>query len=106
MPKAYTDFSLCLQEVSSKCLSLLMVSADSQPNTYPDRMWQNQIIGGIAPETKVFRVFPISRLESVLETKQLTLVIPSKWDDPFENQLYNIKVIDGLTQAGRATFYL
>lgn len=62
-------------------------------------MWQNQIIGGIAPETKVFRVFPISRLESVLETKQLTLVRPSKWDDPFENQLYNIKAIDGLTQA-------
>jgi hypothetical protein len=61
-------------------------------------MWQNQIIGEVVPETKVFRFFPISRLESVLETKQITLARPRKWDDPCENQLYNIKVIDWLTQ--------
>lgn len=62
-------------------------------------MWQKQIIGGLSPETRVFRVFPVSRLEEVFQSGRITLVRPRKWEDPCENQLYNITVIDRATGA-------
>jgi len=62
-------------------------------------MWQNLIIGELSPETRVFRVFPVSRLEEVFQSRRITLARPRKWEDPCENQLYNITVVDGGTGA-------
>ena len=40
-----------------------------------------------ALEKPVYRIMPIHRLLQCLETRTLTLVKPTKWDDPFENAL-------------------
>lgn len=40
----------------------------------------------------VYRIMPVKRLLQCLEEKQLVLVPPSKWDDPFENWLLSSKV--------------
>lgn len=40
----------------------------------------------------VYRIMPVNRLLQCLEEKQLVLVPPSKWDDPFENWLLSSKV--------------
>jgi hypothetical protein len=37
----------------------------------------------------IYRVFSIDRLIEMFETKKLTLVRPHKWDDPFENYVFN-----------------
>ncbi len=43
----------------------------------------------------IFRVFSVNRLFEIFDTKELTLVRPKKWDDPFENFIMNsIGVID------------
>ena len=36
-------------------------------------------------KAKIFRVFPVSRLLQLFSTRQLTLLPPEVWDDPFEN---------------------
>ena len=36
-------------------------------------------------DTQIYRVMPAHRLFEIFESKQLTLVQPGKWDDPFEN---------------------
>jgi len=36
-------------------------------------------------DTHIYRVMPAHRLFEIFESKQLTLVQPGKWDDPFEN---------------------
>ncbi|MBX3640413.1 MAG: DUF2971 domain-containing protein [Nitrosomonas sp.] len=40
----------------------------------------------------VYRIMPVSRLLQCLEEKQLVLVPPRKWDDPFENYLLSAKI--------------
>lgn len=40
----------------------------------------------------VFRIIPIHRLLECFQKKQLILVPPQKWDDPFENLLLSAKV--------------
>lgn len=37
----------------------------------------------------IYRIFSLSRLKEIYETKELTLVRPKKWDDPFENFILN-----------------
>jgi hypothetical protein len=41
--------------------------------------------------TPVFRVYPITRLLELFQSKQNTLVKPQMWDDPFENVLFQQK---------------
>jgi hypothetical protein len=53
----------------------------------------------LTPETRVFRVFPVSRLEEVFQSGRITLVRPRKWEDPCENQFYNITVVDSAAGA-------
>jgi len=43
-------------------------------------------------EKPVYRIMPVHRLLQCLEEKQLVLVPPRKWDDPFENYLLSAKV--------------
>ena len=45
----------------------------------------------------VYRIMPVNRLLQCFEEKQLILVPPSKWDDPFENWLLSSKVKITLT---------
>lgn len=47
----------------------------------------------------VYRIMPIERLLQVLENRQLVLVRPRIWDDPFENALLSatLKTDDGMT---------
>jgi hypothetical protein len=40
-------------------------------------------------EKPIYRVFSKHRLKEVFETSRLSLVKPRKWDDPFENFLFN-----------------
>ncbi|WP_119307363.1 DUF2971 domain-containing protein [Cohaesibacter haloalkalitolerans] len=47
----------------------------------------------------IYRIFPVSRFIQVLTTKELTLVKPSKWDDPFENLLLSSEIKVGTTTA-------
>ena len=37
--------------------------------------------------TPIYRIIPVSRFIQILTSKELTLVKPKKWDDPFENAL-------------------
>lgn len=46
-------------------------------------------------DTRIYRIFPISRFIQVLTTKTLTLVKPKKWDDPFENALLSATFVVG-----------
>lgn len=46
----------------------------------------------INPNTPIYRIFTLRRgLETVIG-KKLTLARPSRWDDPYENALYNRKI--------------
>ncbi|WP_126304467.1 DUF2971 domain-containing protein [Neisseria animaloris] len=42
-------------------------------------------------DKKIYRIFPIDRFFEILEKKQLVLVKPKLWDDPFENLLLSSK---------------
>jgi hypothetical protein len=46
-------------------------------------------------DTPIYRIFPIGRFIQVLTAKELTLVKPKKWDDPFENALLSSDFIVG-----------
>jgi hypothetical protein len=56
-------------------------------------MREQNIIGIDDLDTPIYRIFTIRRLLEVFQSKQLTLVKPAKWDDPFENFLLK-SVID------------
>lgn len=40
-------------------------------------------------DRNIYRVFSLTRLKEIYETRKITLVRPSLWDDPFENFLLN-----------------
>jgi len=42
-------------------------------------------------DTPIYRIFPVGRFIQILTTRNLTLVKPKKWDDPFENILLSSK---------------
>lgn len=48
----------------------------------------------------VFRIIPVHRLLECFQKKQLILVSPQKWDDPFENLLLSAKEIPANGGAG------
>jgi hypothetical protein len=37
----------------------------------------------------IYRIFSIERLLEIFDKKEITLVRPHKWDDPFENYIFN-----------------
>ncbi|MBR8348372.1 DUF2971 domain-containing protein [Burkholderia ambifaria] len=53
-------------------------------------------------DTRIYRIFPISRFIQLLTTKTLTLVKPKKWDDPFENALLSATFLVGEETASFA----
>jgi len=48
-------------------------------------------------ETKIYRVFSFQRFLELVKQKQMTLVRPRMWDDPFENFVLNST---GITRQG------
>lgn len=40
-------------------------------------------------DKSVYRILPFDRLIEIFETNKMTISSPSKWDDPFENILFN-----------------
>ena len=57
----------------------------------------------------IYRIMPVSRVKEILQNKQLTLVKPHKWDDPFENALLAsaFSMVDGtrVTFAAKDSVY-
>lgn len=46
----------------------------------------------ITDDTRIYRVFSSERLSEMFHDKTLSLVVPAKWDDPFENFLAKCRV--------------
>lgn len=61
---------------------------------FPDKDLEKSTIDELI-DTPIYRVFPIGRFIQVLTAKELTLVKPKKWDDPFENALLSSDFIVG-----------
>ena len=53
-------------------------------------------------DTPVYRIFSLNRFLSTLKNKQLCLVKPQLWDDPFENFLMNA---EGVLDDGRSVSF-
>ena len=56
----------------------------------------------------IYRIEPFDRLIEILRSKRLTLVSPSKWEDPFENFILSAKIKVGqhkLAFADHDRFY-
>ena len=51
-------------------------------------------------DQSIYRIMPVDRLLQCLDEKQLVLVPPSKWCDPFENWLLRSKVILSTGEIG------
>ncbi len=45
-------------------------------------------------DQKIYRIFSIGRFKELMQTKELVLVNPKKWDDPFENFFLKANAID------------
>lgn len=52
------------------------------------------ILGIADPDTRIYRVFTLDRLFDTIVGKQLALVRPRLWEDPFENLLYQTPLQD------------
>lgn len=57
----------------------------------------NNIINIDDLDKPVYRIFPLKRVQELFTNKELVLVNPSKWDDPFENFLLTCS---GVTDDG------
>lgn len=51
--------------------------------------FSRQLLNGINRDTAVYRVFPEARALELFQARELVLVRPALWDDPFENFLLN-----------------
>ncbi len=52
----------------------------------------------------IYRIMPFLRCLELLHTKQIVLVRPCKWDDPFENALLKAAIIIGQSASGTYGF--
>jgi len=65
---------------------------------FPDKDLEKSSIDELI-DTPIYRIFPIGRFIQVLTKKELTLVKPKKWDDPFENALLSSDFLVGNEKA-------
>lgn len=61
---------------------------------FPDKDLKNRTTDELI-DAPIYRIFPIGRFIQVLTSKELTLIKPKKWDDPFENALLSSDFIMG-----------
>lgn len=48
-------------------------------------MNRRSILGGIKPDTKIYRIFPQERFFELFEERKNALLRPDRWEDPYEN---------------------
>ena len=65
---------------------------------FPEKDLENTSIE-VLIDKPIYRIFPIGRFIQLLTSKELTLVNPKKWDDPFENALLSSKFMIGNSKA-------
>ena len=58
------------------------------------------ILNNLDREQKIYRIFPLSRFEEMMQNQELVLVRPSMWDDPFENFFLSVNAIDANGESG------
>lgn len=63
------------------------------------------IIGKLSPETRIYRIFPRKRFLELFNENQNALVLPTKWEDPFENAILNAEVRTASGEVGRFGFH-
>lgn len=86
--------------MQGRCRAMAHIASLSQPVDSESSMPQESDTSTSSPkknvgylfideliDTPIYRIFPIGRFIQVLTAKELTLVKPKKWDDPFENAL-------------------
>lgn len=66
---------------------------------------KQNIIGNIFEATRVYRIFQRDRFFQLFEDKQNALVLPSMWDDPFENVILRAEVRAKTGEKGRFGFH-
>lgn len=59
------------------------------------------LIGTIERKNKIYRVLPRDRFFSLFEERQNALVLPKKWQDPFENIILKSKVKMATGEIGK-----
>lgn len=58
------------------------------------------VIGKINDRTTIYRIFPRNRFLQLFEESQNALVLPTKWDDPFENVFLQADVVSANGEKG------
>lgn len=56
-------------------------------------------------ETRIYRIFPRNRFLQLFKENQNALVLPAKWDDPFENVFLQADVVSANREKGRFGFH-
>lgn len=64
-----------------------------------------QIIGQIDRDTKIYKILKKEYFFELFEYKKNALVLPKKWQDPFENVILNAEVRTGRGESGRFSFH-
>lgn len=63
------------------------------------------VIGDIQESTKIYRIFPRDRFLQLFKENLNALVLPSKWQDPFENMFLKAEVVTATGERGGFGFH-
>lgn len=63
------------------------------------------IIGKISKGTTIYRIFPRKRFQQLFRENRNTMVLPTKWDDPFENVILKAEVVTSAGERGNFSFH-
>lgn len=59
----------------------------------------------IGPETRIYRIFPRDRFLQLFQEEKNALVLPTMWDDPFENAILKADVRTPNGELGHFSFH-
>ena len=62
------------------------------------------VIGKISSKTTIYRIFPRNRFLQLFNENQNALILPTKWDDPFENVFLQADVVSASGEKGHFGF--
>lgn len=63
------------------------------------------IIGRIADDTRIYRIFPRKRFQQLFRESRNALVLPTRWNDPFENVILKAEVLAPGGEKGQFSFH-
>ena len=63
------------------------------------------ILGEIKRSERIYRIFTREHFFSLFETSENVLVLPKKWQDPFENVVLNAEVRTINGESGESLFH-